>query len=67
MTKQLDPQKVICIIRKNGVQVGSIPACSKNAVSYIDSFGECSVDYIEDEDYCYAYQMLNPGKWKYDV
>ena len=50
--KRLDPHKTICVIKKEGKKVGSIPATAPNASAYIDEmtriYGNIMVEYEED-------------------
>lgn len=65
--KQLDPQKVVCVVKRNGKEVGRIPATSTIASSYIEGLahgGSLTVDYVEDPEYVRAYFMLHPDKWR---
>lgn len=66
--KQLDPQKVVCVVKRNGKEVGRIPASSASASSYIEMLGEgVTVDHVEDAAYVRAYFMIHPDKWRGEI
>lgn len=54
MSNQLDPYKVICVVKFDGREVGRVAAAAQNAEAYITElsrqYGSVSVEYVEDPD-----------------
>jgi hypothetical protein len=61
--KQMDPNKVICVCKVSGTEVGRIAATAPNFTSYITEltrqYGHVTVDYVEDADEARVSEMLN--------
>lgn len=50
----MKPQKVVCVVKKDGKEIGRVAATAPNAIAYVDNLvrhhGNCSIEYVEDED-----------------
>ena len=61
--KQLDPLKVICVVRCNGKEVGRIPAAAPKATDYMDNLvrthGGIQVEYVENAEEVEGWVAVN--------
>lgn len=62
--KPLDPNKVICVCKHNGKEVGRIAAKASNAEAYMTElvrhYGDVQVEYVEDADAAMVSRWLAP-------
>ncbi len=49
---------LVAVVKKNGREVGRVRAASPRAMRYIESFGECQVEFVEDRAFCEADAFL---------
>lgn len=65
--KPLDPQRVMCVVKKGDRELGRVPAAARTAEAFITTMvrahGECHVDYVEDAEAVNIHRMMNPQLW----
>ncbi len=49
---------LVAVVKNNGREVGRVPAASPRAMRYIEAFGQCQIEFVEDRAFCEADALL---------